>query len=202
MKITDLCISYDSHKILENLSLELKEGDCYALMGPSGRGKTTLLHILLGILSPDSGSLQGFEHKRFSAVFQENRLFEFLTAAENIALVSKRIPAASKTGPRDPNKISELNDILKTILPEESLSQPVREYSGGMKRRTAIARSVLAQSDILVMDEPFTGLDEDTREQVIRFILKYQEGRTLIFSTHDSQDVESLGAHLITLPGL
>lgn len=188
MKIKNITKNYDGHVVLHNLNLSLEEGKIYALMGPSGCGKTTLLHILLGILQADSGTVEGIDGKVCSAVFQENRLFEFLTAAENVSVVQKR--------PVDSAKIRE---ILKEILPEDSLSQKTEEYSGGMKRRAAIARAMLSGADVILMDEPLTGLDESTRNQVIAFILKYRRDRTLIFSTHQEKDVDMFHAEKIML---
>lgn len=188
VKIEKLTKGYDDHKVLDQWSVTLEEGKIYALMGPSGCGKTTFLHILMGIVEKDSGSIEGVEGKHFSTVFQENRLFEFLTAAQNIAVVQKK-----------PQKIEEINEILAEILPTEALHQKVAEYSGGMKRRVSIARAMLAESDIILMDEPLTGLDEGTREQVIKFILKYRRGRTLIFSTHQETEAELLSGEIIIM---
>lgn len=188
MNIQNLCKTYNNRPVLEHLNLHLKDGSIYALMGSSGCGKTTLLHILMGLVTPDEGMVSGLAGKRISAVFQENRLCDFLTAAENVAIVS-------------PQKIDtdSINHILSEILPCESLDQRISSYSGGMKRRAAIARAVLTESDILIMDEPLTGLDEATKEQVIRFILKYRNGRTLLFATHDAGDIHSFRAEKILL---
>ena len=188
MKITNLTKSYENHMVLNGLTLMLEKGRIYAIMGSSGCGKTTLLHILMGILEPDGGSIEEDGEKTFSAVFQENRLFDFLTAGQNVAAVQKK-----------PQKPEEINRALAEILPKASLEQKVGEFSGGMKRRAAIGRAMLAKSDVIVMDEPLTGLDEGTRDQVIHFILKYRGGRTLIFSTHQEKDVELFGAEKIVL---
>lgn len=188
MRIQNLTKRYEDHIVLEQLNLTLEEGKVYALMGPSGCGKTTLLHIMMGTLNPDEGTLEGFEGKRFSAVFQENRLFDFLTAGENAAAVQKKTQSMDK-----------INGVLSEILPLESLDQQVGEYSGGMKRRAAIGRAMLAESDLIIMDEPLTGLDEITRKKVISFILKYREGRTMIFSTHQEEEVELFQAEKVLL---
>ncbi|MDO4275816.1 MAG: ATP-binding cassette domain-containing protein [Eubacteriales bacterium] len=188
MKIRNLTKSYEGHKVLDQCSLTLEEGKVYALMGPSGCGKTTLLHILMGIVEKDEGSIEGIAGKEVSAVFQENRLFTFLSAGENAAAVQKKA-----------QKLEDINEILAEILPRESLNQMVQEYSGGMKRRAAIGRAMLAESDFIIMDEPFTGLDEETKNQVIQFIKKYRRGRTLIFSTHQEREAELLHGEKIVL---
>lgn len=188
MKITNLSKSYDGRPVLSHVTLSFEDGGVYALMGTSGRGKTTLLHILMGLTKADEGSITGLKNKQFSAVFQENRLCDFLTAAENIAAVQKK-----------PFAVADINTILAEILPVESLHQPVQEYSGGMKRRVAIARALLTPSDILIMDEPLTGLDEKTRAQVISFILRYRNGRTLLFTTHQEEDIPQFGGEKVLL---
>ena len=193
MQIQNLCKSYENQPILDHLSLDLKEGGIYALMGPSGRGKTTFLHILMGIVPADEGKLLGFSKKRISAVFQEDRLFPFLTAAENIAAVSRNRCFFSAS------ELSSYNEILAELLPASSLSLPVRSFSGGMKRRASLARALLVPSDLLILDEPFTGLDEASRLQAMSFLLKYRNERTLLFSTHRKDDADFLHASLIQL---
>lgn len=193
MQIQNLCKSYENQPILDHLSLDLKEGGIYALMGPSGRGKTTFLHILMGIVPADEGKLLGFSKKRISAVFQEDRLFPFLTAAENIAAVSRNRCFFSAS------ELSGYNEILAELLPASSLSLPVRSFSGGMKRRASLARALLVPSDLLILDEPFTGLDEASRLQTMSFLLKYRNERTLLFSTHRKDDADFLHASLIQL---
>lgn len=193
MQIQNLCKSYKNQPILDHLSLDLKEGGIYALMGPSGRGKTTFLHILMGIVPADEGKLLGFSKKRISAVFQEDRLFPFLTAAENIAAVSRNRCFFSAS------ELSSYNEILAELLPASSLSLPVRSFSGGMKRRASLARALLVPSDLLILDEPFTGLDEASRLQTMSFLLKYRNERTLLFSTHRKDDADFLHASLIQL---
>ena len=193
MQIQTLCNSYENQPILDHLSLDLKEGGIYALMGPSGRGKTTFLHILMGIVPADEGKLLGFSNKRISAVFQEDRLFPFLTASENIAAVSRNRCFFSAS------ELSGYNEILAELLPASSLSLPVRSFSGGMKRRVSLARALLVPSDLLILDEPFTGLDEASRLQTMSFLLKYRNERTLLFSTHRKDDADFLHASLIQL---
>lgn len=189
LKVKNLVKKYDGKTVLDGVNVSFEDGRVYAVMGPSGGGKTTLLHVLMGVLKEDEGEVEGRETKKFSAVFQENRLFEFLTAAENVVVVGEKGEGQEE--------LARVEEILREILPEEALGQCVAEYSGGMKRRVTIARAVLAKSDVIVMDEPFTGLDEETKGKVVAFIEKYREGRTLIFSTHQEEEVELLGAERV-----
>ena len=187
----DVCKSYHGRPVIRGVSLTLEPGGVYALMGKSGSGKTTLLHLLAGLVKADSGVVQGAGDLRFSAVFQENRLCEFLTAQENIRIVQDR--SCSNT---------DICNILSEILPAASLAQPVSEYSGGMKRRAAIARALLVPSDFILLDEPFAGLDAATKKQVIAFLQTYRGGRTLLFSTHEEADVQALRAQRLTITSL
>ena len=186
--IERLCKSYGDEIVLNNLSLRLDAHKTYCLMAPSGTGKTTLFRILLGLEQPDSGGIHGLSEKRLSAVFQEDRLLEGYTALENLRFV---------TGRQYTNET--LTNMLRTLLPEDALGKPVHEFSGGMKRRTAILRALLAPSDMIIMDEPFTGLDVDTKLNVIQLIKERTEEKLLLLSTHNEEDAELLSAKIIHL---
>ena len=159
------------------------------LWAPSGWGKTTLLRILMGLEEPTSGIVQGVG--RVAAVFQEDRLCPTFSPLENVMMVQKQ-PTC------EPLK-NEIRTAMCRLLPEECLNRPVSTLSGGMKRRTAILRALLTRSDLLLMDEPFTGLDEGTKDEVIKFLKEYRQDRFLLISTHQKEDVEKLGGILLTL---
>ena len=188
LEIRHLKKSYNGEAVLHDLSISLETGKTYCLMAPSGSGKTTLFRILMGVEQADSGAILGLDGLRLAVVFQEDRLLEGYTALENIRFV---------TGKRYSNE--ELTRILLRLLPEEALAKPVCEFSGGMKRRTAILRAVLAPSDLIIMDEPFTGLDAETKQHVIRLIREYTEGKCVLLSTHHAEDAALLSAELISL---
>lgn len=125
---------------------------------------------------------------RCAAVFQEDRLFEELSAVRNVSLAAAREFSDA-----------QLRAQLRQILPPEALEQPVRKLSGGMRRRVALARAILAPSDFLILDEPFTGLDEDTKRRTAAWVLKRQGGRTLIFSSHTEEDAALMQARIVWL---
>ncbi len=184
----NLCKSYGEQQVLWNLNLTLEPDKIYCLMAPSGTGKTTLFRILMGLESADSGKIYGLDQKRIAAVFQEDRLLEGYTALENIRFV---------TGKRFSTE--ELTAVLLRLLPEDALGKPVCEFSGGMKRRTAILRAILADSDFIIMDEPFTGLDAETKQKAMELIQEYTRGKTVLLSTHHTEDAGLLSAEIISL---
>ena len=190
LKVNHLSKSFGALHVLEQVTLSLRSGRIYCLMGPSGSGKTTFFRILLGLEQADSGSLAGMEGIRTSAVFQENRLCESFTPVDNIAMV---IPGRSSR-----SRIQAREELLR-LLPEESLSHPVSTLSGGMKRRVAIVRALSVPSDMILMDEPFTGLDEHTKMNVIRYIRDKTNDKLVIISTHQEEDVALLNGTLVTL---
>ena len=160
-----------------DLNLIARSGECVLLCGPSGCGKTTLIRLLLGLDVPDKGKIEGISDRKISAVFQEDRLCENLSAASNIRLVCVETITDR-----------ELEEAYKAVALTEVWQKPVRELSGGMRRRVSILRALLAESDCVIMDEPFRGLDEKTRAKTIDYILKKTEGKTLIFVTHEEKE--------------
>ncbi len=178
IEIQKLSHRFGEKIIFENYDLTLKDGGLYGLTAPSGRGKTTLLRIMMGLLKPDAGTVtQGV---RYSAVFQTDRLLPGRSAVDQLLFV--------RGGRKDREEAAR---FLAGLLPEDSLDQPVGELSGGMQRRVAIARALWADSDAVLMDEPFTGLDEDTLRRTADFILENRRGRTLLLSTHQKELLEA-----------
>lgn len=186
LQIKNLSHRFGDKVIFENISLSLRDGGLYGLTAPSGRGKTTLLRILMGLLTPDAGTIpQGV---RYSAVFQTDRLLPGKSPVEQLLFVHG--------GKKDREAAAR---FLSGLLPENSLTQPVGELSGGMQRRVAIARALWAESDAVLMDEPFTGLDETTLRQTADFILARRQGRTLLLSTHQKELLSAYPFEWLTL---
>jgi ABC-type multidrug transport system ATPase subunit len=125
---------------------------------------------------------------RVSMVFEQARLFESLSAVQNVRLIVGNVRSEA-----------EVRAALATILPPESLDKPVSELSGGMRRRLELCRALLAPSDLLLLDEPLTGLDDQSRAAAIELLLAMLQGRTLLISSHDSRDGDDLGAEVIYL---
>ena len=186
MEVKNLCKAYHGRPVLKNVSFAAEVG-ITALWAPSGAGKTTLLRLLLGLEKPDSGQLVGTDI-RWSAVFQEDRLLEGLDAGGNLRFV---LGAAYDT------------EAVEAMLEELSLAdvgtKPVRDWSGGMKRRLALARALLAPSDAIALDEPFTGMDGDNRQRAIGAIRRAAETKPMLLVTHDRDDLAALDARIIHL---
>ena len=185
LRVENLCKSYGGQPVLDRVSFTAGPG-ITCLMAPSGGGKTTLLRIILGLERADSGTIRGLEGKRFSAVFQEDRLLEQRTARGNLRFVLG--PAYDEAGA----------DALLTELGLGDVGEkPVRDFSGGMKRRLALCRALLAPGDILLLDEPFTGLDGENRRRALDCVRRYAAGKPVLLVTHDHADAE--GAQVVEL---
>ncbi len=173
--------SYQGKPVLRNFTAALRCGEMTALMAPSGAGKTTLLRILMGLDQPDSGRIEGLDDLRISAVFQENRLCMALNPVANIRLVN---PSRSR---------EEVAAALRNVGLGDSLSKRTSELSGGMCRRVAILRALMAQYDLLLLDEPFQGLDQNTKRMVMEDTCRRCRGQTVLFVTHDPTELEFMG---------
>lgn len=185
--VENLSVSFGEKQVLRTLSLTFPAGSCTAVMGPSGSGKTTLLRVLMGLEKAYEGKVSGIPEKR-SAVFQEDRLQDFYSALANLRLT---LP-----GIKNETLLHELS-LLGLTGPDAR--KPARSLSGGMKRRVALARAMLADGEVLFLDEPFKGLDEKTRTQAIEFVRTHRNGRTLIAVTHDEREAEALGCTILRL---
>lgn len=173
--------AYGDVKVLEDFSHAFPLGRTTCVMGPSGRGKTTLLRLLLGLEAPDSGEISGLAGLRKSAIFQEDRLCENITAVANLRLAA---PALSRR---------EAEEALAALGLGDSLRQPVREFSGGMKRRAAILRALCAEYDLLLADEPFQGLDRELKRRTMEYFRERTAGKTVILVTHSEEEADFLG---------
>lgn len=187
--IDKLTKKYDGRHVLDDFSMTFPAGSVTTLMGESGCGKTTLANLMLGLSKPDSGIIKGIDGKKLSAVFQEDRLCEQLSAVENIRLVL--------------SKHTEKEEVIAQLaaigIDRAHALKPVSQLSGGQKRRVAILRAMMADSDFICLDEPFKGLDKDTKENTMNYVKKAIRGKTVLLITHDSKEAEFFGGDLIEL---
>lgn len=186
--VSQLSKAFGNNQVLHNCNFSLAPGQIGCLMAPSGSGKTTLFRVLLKLEQADAGNVRGVEKGRVSMMFQEDRLCETLTPIDNVALV---MPAQTQR--------AKIRALLAEVLPATCLDQPVMELSGGMRRRVSLVRALAHPSGLVILDEPFTGLDNELRKKVISFILRHQAGRTFLIATHGEGDAELLGAQRMNL---
>lgn len=168
---------YGSRTVLDGFSCSVRAGSVCLLTGESGSGKTTLIRLLAGLEKPDTGEITG--RGSASVVFQEDRLVRHMTAVQNCLLVcadAERTAAALDELGLDPCD-----------------RRPVSAYSGGMARRVALARALLAESDALLLDEPFRGLDEERIQSAAECIMRRRNGRTLVLVTHSESEAGLFG---------
>lgn len=168
---------YGGRAVLSGLDWRLELGERWQVKGASGAGKTTLLRLLVGLERADEGRILGTEQLRFSMCFQENRLCKQMNSVMNLAMVFEH-----------PDQ-EYIREALKQLLPETAVGQPVGTLSGGMARRVALARALLAPSDVVVLDEPFAGLDAENRVNALAFIERWLGERTLVLVSHEAAEL-------------
>ena len=197
LKLSDISKKYNDITVLANANAEFTSSKIICIRGQSGAGKTTLLNIIMGVVKADKGIVEFVNDNgqsvkpRFSAVFQDCRLIEHLSPVINVKMVLKK----NKKNSVEDVAFAVKGELLK-LLDKEALDKPCSELSGGMKRRVEIVRAVMAESDIVIM-EPFAGLDEVTKDNVINYIMNNINNRIVIISTHDEEDVKKLRANVL-----
>ena len=177
--IHDLSYSYSDTPVFEHINEVFEAGQINVLMSPSGSGKSTLLSLIAGILPLQSGRIEYPVYSpRFSMVFQDNRLLESQSIFSNLKLINPALTPEAVAG------------ALKSVrLPYQS-DKKVCKLSGGEKRRIAILRALMAPYDILLLDEPFTGLDEENKLIMMEYVKKQTIGHTAILVTHNKDEAE------------
>lgn len=184
ININNLNITYDDKKVIANFCDTIASGERVALIGASGIGKTSLINAIMDLISYE-GDIQFDEAPLFATVFQEDRLLNDHTVFTNIKIVTPQLSN---------NEITE--HIQNIGLNPKAF---VRELSGGMKRRVAILRGALAPSNLLIMDEPFKGLDAHTKEKVMTFVKEKASDKTMILITHDISEAQFYNCRIIEL---
>jgi NitT/TauT family transport system ATP-binding protein len=176
IEIRDLTVRFPDRTIFEHASFTFPDKGVVLLSGESGIGKTTLLRVMAGLLKPQSGTVTGLENRRLSFAFQEPRLLEIMRAIDNVSIVSN-----SKTA----------EELLNRLNLQEERNKKSSELSGGQKQRVSLARAFAFSDDVVLLDEPFSGLDEKNRERVRDLILNV---KLAVVVTHDPSDETFLHA--------
>ena len=194
--LNNINISYGNLKVLENFSISLEKGKVHCIFGASGCGKTTLLNALTGINKLESGDKLSLENKKFSYVFQEDRLLPWATALENVLFVL-----------RDRYCDEEAKQIAEKYLNIVGLGKFINAYpselSGGMQRRVSFARALSYRGEVFILDEPFKGLDFKLKTELINYLIEsdIKENSYIVFVTHDMQEALSFSDYIYMVDG-
>ena len=195
IKLENICKSYDEKTVLDNIMAEFPDDSITCIMGESGAGKTTLVRIIAGFENADRGTVSGAGVVSFD--FQEDRLINDISAADNIMLVLDK----NDFGGHDKKMMRKIiNENLAEVLKDYPSDKSTGTYSGGMKRRVCLVRAMMKKSDTVILDEPFTGMDEETKILAAEYIKKHRDGRICIVVTHEKSDSGLLdgGIYLLT----
>ena len=202
LEIKGLTKAFGRKQVLQDLNITIEQGQCYCLLGKNGVGKSTFLNCILDLIQPDSGTItlygkdyhqNSFEVKQIiGALCEDNPLIEEFTGLEYLNFVAKlyKIPATEAT-----ERITSLTNYFFTD--KESLHKNIAGYSTGMKKKVGIAAAILHKPDILILDEPFTGLDPIAAQLLVNLIRNYSTpGRVVLISSHDLNYVEKVATHI------
>lgn len=183
LELKNVSLCYGDLRVLRDVSLRLDSGERIAVMGPSGCGKTSLLRVIAGLQSPDSGVVERTA-RQLAFVFQEPRLLPWLTAEENVRLV---LPDVHHGG--------SAAWLLRFGLSDAADKLPA-ELSGGMQQLVSLARALVCAPDLLLLDEPFKALDAAAKQNAITAVSGGTDA-AIILVTHDAREAEALGCRII-----
>ncbi|MBC1576875.1 ABC transporter ATP-binding protein [Listeria seeligeri] len=193
IKVTDLTVKIGKKDILSNMSLEIKKGEIFGLIGPSGAGKTTLVKTIIGMEKATTGQTEVLEKRmpnlsvisKIGYMAQSDALYTDLTAKENLDFF------ASLYSIKRNEKKERMNYAANLVNLEPDLTKKVSNYSGGMKRRLSLAISVLADPDVLILDEPTVGIDPELRKSIWEELAELKaNGKCILVTTHVMDEAE------------
>jgi ABC-type nitrate/sulfonate/bicarbonate transport system ATPase subunit len=192
LRLQSVSHSFGGVDVVRNVTIDVRPGEFVALVGPSGCGKTTLLNMFSGFIRPQSGSF--ICDGRARMVFQQDGLFPWMTVAENIVLGLRHVGS-------DAERREQLNELMGLIRLEGFENHYPHQLSGGMRQRVELARALAGDTDILLMDEPFSALDYLTRLRLRRELAMMldMQPRTVILVTHDIEEATQLADRVIVL---
>jgi NitT/TauT family transport system ATP-binding protein len=192
--INSISFGYEEDKLYDNFSMTFKEHHIVGLFGASGCGKTTLLNLCAGLIPLDSGTIKGINPQKISYIFQEPRLLPWKTVEDNLNFVL----------PEDEKNREKVKKVLKMVHMYDHRHKYPRELSGGMKQRVSIARAFVYNSELLLMDEPFQGLDDKLKQEIIADFkaLWALDKRTVLYVSHDIEEMGLMTHEIYQLSGL
>jgi phospholipid/cholesterol/gamma-HCH transport system ATP-binding protein len=208
--VKDLKKTFGAQKVLDGITLQVASGETLAILGRNGTGKSVLLKLIIGLASPDSGSvsIHGQEvvgldtvhlnelRKKMGFLFQQAALYDSLTVEENVAF-----PLGRHTRMGETERKERARELLRGVGMEKDLQKHPSEISGGMQKRVGLARALALEPDILLFDEPTAGLDPITSEEIGRLIVDLKEKRkmTAIVVTHDVRGTKQFADRLVLM---
>jgi heme ABC exporter ATP-binding subunit CcmA len=189
---------YGSFVALRKISLSFERGRCYVLLGENGAGKSTLLRVIAGLLRPTSGNIRVFgdarpedARDRIGYMSHAPMLYDELSSAENLRYFGSLYREQTCLTPET---------ALHAVGLDPALARPVGQYSQGMRQRTALARVLLAQPELLLLDEPFSNMDAASAQQMLELLAKLREaGKTILLTTHQRELAEPVADYLLML---
>lgn len=192
LRLDQVSVSFGPVGVFDQISLEISRGEFVAVVGPSGCGKTTLLNLFSGYLKPSAGSVMCTGSLRM--VYQHDSLFPWQTASQNIALGLRELSSEQQ-------RERQLKHMLSLINLEEFAGHYPHQLSGGMRQRVELARALAGDTDILLLDEPFSSLDYLTRLRLRRELARMLEEmpRTVVLVTHDIEEAAQLADRILVL---
>lgn len=178
ISIENISFSYNSKNVFMDYSQTFPMGKTSVIMAPSGFGKTTLLYIIAGLLHPSKGEVVvPIEQPKFSITFQDLRLIESSSVTKNITLVNSNVKNSKG-----------LEECLEALDIKSLAHKKVSTLSGGEKSRVAIARALMAEYDVLLLDEPFNGLDDETKLHTMKYVKEKTANKTVLLVTHNKDE--------------
>lgn len=211
--ISNLAKSFGEKKVIEGVSLSLFARENLVVLGKSGTGKSVIMKCIVGLLEPDRGSINVFGQEvteanedqmaairsRIGYLFQEGALYDSMTILENMLFPAKRNPETRKLSEKELIDLAEMN--LENVGLEEAIDKMPAELSGGMKKRAGLARTLMLSPELIIYDEPTTGLDPFTSESISRLIMKVKEkyDTSSIIITHDIECASITGDRITVL---
>lgn len=210
MSITVSGISkkFGSFQALDNVDLDVRTGELVALLGPSGSGKTTLLRIIAGLENTDAGKVffsgkdtaaQGVRERQVGFVFQHYALFKHMSVFDNVAF-GLRVKPRGERLPRKEIR-SRVDDILKLVQIDWLANRFPQQLSGGQRKRVALARALITEPTVLLLDEPFGALDAKVRKELRRWLrrLHHEMSITSVFVTHDQEEALEVADRVVVM---
>ncbi len=190
-RLDNISKTYGQLQVLKELGMTFPVGKISCLMGPSGIGKTTILNIIAGAIPPDAGDIISDFCGNVSYLFQESLLLPWLTVMENICYLMEEDKSKSE-------KEKQALGLLELMELSECENQYPAELSGGMERRVALARALACPAPLLLMDEPFTGLDTELKNRIVDGVCNHirLQQRTAVIVTHDMEVAKKIASHL------